>query len=195
MRIALGLLLQAHETADRLHRDPWDFALEIHALKEAGVDHNVLRSLVCQGLTEHRLERTRRGSSHRAFGPPRSFRLHIDSCFTISEAGLRVAQRVTRAARPSWDAARRELRLGSLVVKRFRQPACCQETILAAFEEDGWPPRIDNPLPGDGDTGAVDRLNEAVKKLNRGTRRLLRFLSDGAGLGILWQLASDPGAT
>src|SRR6516225_1063079 len=67
MRIALGLLLQAHESAARLHRDPWDFALEIHALKEAGVNHNDLRSLVCQGLTEHRLERTRRGSRRRSF--------------------------------------------------------------------------------------------------------------------------------
>jgi hypothetical protein len=64
MRIALGLLLQAHETAARLHRDPWDFALEIHALKEAGVTHNDLRSLVCQRLTEHRLEQTRRGAPH-----------------------------------------------------------------------------------------------------------------------------------
>jgi hypothetical protein len=63
MRIALSLLLQAHETAARLHRDPWDFALEIHALKEAGVTHNDLRSLACQRLTEHRLERTRCGAA------------------------------------------------------------------------------------------------------------------------------------
>jgi hypothetical protein len=180
MRIALSLLRDAHETAARLHRDPWYFAVEIHALKEAGVTHNDLRSPVCQRLTEHWLERTRRGAPHRTFGPPRSFRLHIDSCFAISAAGLRVAQSVTAPARPSWDAARRELRLGSLVVKRFRQPACNQETILAAFEEDGWPPRIDNPLPGNGDTEAVDRLHEAVKKLNRSPFRLVRFLSDGA---------------
>jgi hypothetical protein len=30
--------------------------------------------------------------------------------------------------------------------------------------------------------------------LNRGTRGLLRFYSDGAGRGVLWEPASDPGA-
>ena len=209
MRIALRLLLQAHEIASRLHRDPWDFALEIQALKEAGVNHNDLRSLVCQGLSQHRLERTRRGARRRSFGPPRSLRFHADSCFALSRKGLLVAYSVdgsplssrvgngSHAAAmciPSWDDARRELRLGSIVVKRFRQPAPNQATILAAFEEDGWPPRIDNPLSDHGDTGAVDRLHAAVKKLNRCTRRLLRFLSDGAGLGILWELAGEPGA-
>jgi hypothetical protein len=52
-----------------------------------------------------------------------------------------------------------------------------------------------NPLLGNGDTEAVDRLHEAVKKLNRGPRRLLRFVSDSAGLGILWEPVGDPGAS
>jgi hypothetical protein len=94
---------------------------------------------------------------------------------------------------PVWDADRRELRLGKLVVKRFRQPAENQELILAAFEEDGWPPRIDNPLASDGDTDAVDRLHDAVKKLNRQAKRLIRFRSDGRGTGVLWERAA-PGA-
>lgn len=209
MRTALGLLLQAHETATGLHCDPWDFALEIHALKEAGVSHNDLRALVCQGLSEQRLEETRRGAPHRSFGPPRSIRLHADSCFALSQKGLLVAQNMDcdrsstqadnrsptlSASIPSWDSARRELRLGTAVVKRFRQPAHNQETILAAFQEDGWPPRIDSPLSGNAETCAVDRLHEAVKKLNRHTRCMVRFLSDGAGLGVLWELTSDPGA-
>jgi len=58
-----------------------------------------------------------------------------------------------------------------------------QETILSAFQEDGWPPHIDNPLPGSEDTDAVDRLHDAVKLLNRHTRQAFRFFSDGLGLG------------
>ena len=77
--------------------------------------------------------------------------------------------------------------------KRYRQPAHNQETILAAFEEDGWPPRIDNPLSGPPDD-AIDRLHNAVKKLNRHSRPL-RFRSDGNGLGVQWELDdSGPGA-
>src|SRR5262245_57533324 len=110
----------------------------------------------------------------------------------FSSRSIRSAARVTLAAPPFWDAIRRELRLGKRVVKRFRQPARNQETILAAFQEDGWPPRIDNPLPRKGDTQAVDRLHEAVKKLNRAPRRLIRFLSDGNGLGILWEVIKRP---
>jgi hypothetical protein len=33
------------------------------------------------------------------------------------------------------------------VVKEFKLPAPNQETILTAFQEEGWPPRIDDPLP------------------------------------------------
>jgi hypothetical protein len=91
---------------------------------------------------------------------------------------------------PAWDSARRELRLGKNVVKRFRQPAKNQETILAAFQEEGWPPRIDDPIPGD-DAHAKDRLRDAVKKLNRQAILLIHFLSDGKGQGVLWQIRNQ----
>jgi hypothetical protein len=48
---------------------------------------------------------------------------------------------------PVFDVERRELRVGDVVVKRFRQPTPDQETMLLAFEEAGWPVRIDGPLP------------------------------------------------
>ncbi len=207
MKTALSLLLEAHETAATLERDKWDFALEIEALKDAGLNHNDLRSLVCQGLAEHRLERTRRGAKRRAFGQSRCLRLQNASCFALSKSGLVVARQQLGAgdevpgarddvpsARegphlPVWDSDRRELRLGDLIVKRFRQPARNQETILAAFQEDGWPPHIDNPLPGEGDIDAEDRLHDAVKMLNRHTHHVFRFFSDGLGHGVLWAFA------
>ena len=47
---------------------------------------------------------------------------------------------------PTWDRDRQELRWGEFVIKQFKVPSPNQETILAAFEEEHWPPRIDDPL-------------------------------------------------
>jgi hypothetical protein len=203
----LELLVQARTTAERLGQDKWDFALEIDALKEAGLNHNDLRFLVCQGLAEHRVEETRSGAKHRVFRPPAGLRLAPRSCFALSETSFpvacqllagasrlpasarRVAAPICRSEVPFWDRERRELRLGTVLVKRFRQPARNQETILAAFQEDGWPAHLDNPLAGDDATLARDRLHDTVRKLNQQTNRLLQFLSDGNGEGVLWDFA------
>ena len=52
------------------------------------------------------------------------------------------------AIKPTWDARRRELRIDGQLVKWFRVPAASQEAVLSAFEEESWPPYIDDPLPG-----------------------------------------------
>jgi hypothetical protein len=210
LRTALQLLLQAYQTATALDQDQWDFALEIQQLKEVGLSHNDLRSLVFQGFAEHLLERTPPGAKGRSFQQPRGLRLQANSCFVLAQAGLLLGLELSAAddplrlppppwngapgtgALPVWDHDRRELRLGEALVKLYRQPARNQERILAAFQEDGWPPRIDNPLSGSAEVSALDRLHEAVKKLNRQRRRLLRFRSDGNGLGVQWEFA-DPG--
>jgi hypothetical protein len=49
--------------------------------------------------------------------------------------------------RPRWDKHLRELWLGPHLIKWFRVPAPDQERILDAFEEEGWPASIDDPLP------------------------------------------------
>ena len=46
---------------------------------------------------------------------------------------------------PRWDEVRRELAVDGQIVKRFRLPAPNQEAVLAAFEEEGWPPRVFDP--------------------------------------------------
>jgi hypothetical protein len=93
-----------------------------------------------------------------------------------------------RATNPHWDVARRELRMGARTVKRFRRPAPLQEAILATFEEEGWPPRIDDPLPENG-RNQKQRLREIIANLKPGKRwRLIRFYADGQGLGICWEV-------
>lgn len=95
---------------------------------------------------------------------------------------------------PAWDGDRQELRLGDVVVKAYKLPSPHQEQILAAFEKAGWPPRIDDPLPPEPETVAKRRLNDAIESLNRNQKgRLIHFMADGSGDGILWELSPDAG--
>jgi hypothetical protein len=91
------------------------------------------------------------------------------------------------ALKPSWDSARRELSLNGTAVKRFRVRAPNQEVILSAFEEEGWPDHIDDPLPVSGDIDPPTRLHDAINRLNgRQIHRLIRFSGNGTGTGIAW---------
>jgi hypothetical protein len=90
---------------------------------------------------------------------------------------------------PHWDRLRRELWVGGVLIKSFRVPAEIQETILAAFEEDGWPFRIDDPLPQAPDINPKRRLHAAIQCLNRNQKApLLHFCGDGRGRGVRWNV-------
>lgn len=88
-------------------------------------------------------------------------------------------------ARPSWDRDALELKFGGEVVRRVSRANMAVNLIrlLDVFEEDGWPSRVDDPLPGSPD--AV-RLHKAVRSLNRGLTRI-RFHADGTGEGVRWE--------
>ncbi len=95
-------------------------------------------------------------------------------------------------ARPAWDKARRILVFAGAVIKRFNWPARNQELILTAFEEMGWPERIDDPLPITEGISQKDRLHDTIKCLNR--KRLvksIRFAGDGSGQGICWRRSDE----
>jgi hypothetical protein len=91
--------------------------------------------------------------------------------------------------RPRWDAQARELWFAGQLVKRFQVPAENQTLILRVFEEEGWPRRIDDPLPGAAPTIAKRRLHGAIQALNAShiACGLLRFHGDGTGQGVLWR--------
>ena len=96
---------------------------------------------------------------------------------------------------PTWDGERRQLRVGSRVVKEFKVPAMNQEIVLAVFEEEQWPPRIDDPLPWKSDIDPQRRLHDTINSLNRRQRhRLVHFSADGLAQGIRWELV-DGGRT
>jgi hypothetical protein len=196
---ALGLLLEAYDYARQLEKDVWDFAVEIGPLREAGLTNNHLRWLLCLGYAEHGIEQTRLGTVRRQFSRVDNLSLTDGACFVLTEAGAAYARSaaVTSVAQPEaergdekpvWDAARRELRFRGVLVKRFRQPSPSQEAILAAFDEESWPPRIDDPLPPETGQDAKRRLQRTIGNLNRAQENpVLHFQGGGDGQSVQWR--------
>jgi hypothetical protein len=92
--------------------------------------------------------------------------------------------RLTNRDLPHWDPERRQLHFRRQLCKQFKQPAPNQTLILDAFQEAGWPGRIDDPIPPRRESDHRQRLADAVRGLN--LNRHLRFELDGTGEGILW---------
>jgi hypothetical protein len=197
LRAALQILARARTYAAQLHLDVWDFAVEIDALRAAGIDNSDLRLLTCQGLVEHAEECTPSGEQRRTFAAGGALVLGGRTCFVLTAKGCAhletdappavAVPAFADALLPCWDAQLRELRLAGELVKRYRVPAPNQELILAAFEEEGWPSHIDDPLPPLRDMCPKRRLNDTIWCLNRNQQcRLLRFAANGNGKSLRW---------
>ncbi len=214
IRLALQSLLEAMEYADDLAESIWDFAIELAPLRRLELTNSDLRWLIGRGLVEHAVEVTSDGDVHRSFRQPSRPFFSKKTCFVLTSAGAALSReicgrretiirpagrlgiaatrlpRVTAPERlvPRWDRDRQELRVGSTLIKRFKVPASNQEAILAAFEEESWPPRIDDPLPPHPEQSPKRRLQETIKSLNRNQKQpLVRFLGDGSGQGVRWE--------
>jgi hypothetical protein len=232
----LTLLRQSLEYAVDLTRDPWDFAVEIAALREAGMSNSDLRWLACKEFIEHAAEVTVAGKDGREFRPTGNLTFDERTCFVLTEGGARFAADARQARAesaysppdlafstacrvskskgvrnsgsgpalgagvaaadseadgrpvPNWDGSRHELRFKQSLVKIFKLPSPNQEAVLMAFEEEGWPPRIDDPLPHHPELDPKRRLHDTIKGLNRNQKsRLIRFMGDGTGEGIRWE--------
>ena len=202
---AFSLLYDAAQYAVDASCSPWEFAIPFAELQEMGIRTNDVRWLVCRNWLMHGQDISTPGDEHRMVRERAGAVFDSHSCFTLTTEGqqlvanrlrspglnahhLRVTDRVAiQSNGPCWDASRHELRLGRQLIKRFRWPALNQETILAAFEEDGWPAKIDDPLSLKPDLDPKRRLADAIKCLNRNQEaRLLKFRGDGTGEGVLW---------
>src|SRR5437762_9182913 len=183
---ALQLLGEAYACAQELGRSTWDFAVEIGNLHSVGLTGSGLRWLVCKGYAEHAAEFTSPGTDVRCFRPVGMLTITERTCVVLTCAGADLARRsgVAVPGRPSegrqlaaatwvdvgpqtprWDGLRRQLWVDSALVKHFRQPASSQERILAAFQEDGWPPRIDDPLPLKPEIDPKQHLRDTIKNI------------------------------
>ncbi|MGE4002324.1 MAG: hypothetical protein AB7I48_19115, partial [Planctomycetaceae bacterium] len=180
----LALLYQAREYARLFHQDPWEFAVEIQELKAVGLTVNDLRWLMIAELLEHACD------ASSAEGRPRKFtgigrqRFSRRSCFVLTPSGLSFASRLlagepysfpstaTRSlesprVRPVWDSIRHELLLDGRIVKRFKQHSPNQEAVLTAFQEEGWPGGVLDPLTPIPKQDPKQRLRDTIKNLNR----------------------------
>ncbi len=217
--LGLLLLLESSAYARMLDEDPWQFSVEWRELRRVGVNGSEGRWLIHSGLVGHAYEVTSPGDPRRQFVASRNLSLSDRSCLVLTEKGHALARRVAEwsdadiipmidrhaAARfgrtwqpnaaatlrqsPTWDGDRRQLRVGSHIVKEFKVPAMNQEIVLAVFEEERWPPRIDDPLPWKSDIDPQRRLHDTINSLNRRQRhRLVHFSADGLAQGIRWEL-------
>jgi hypothetical protein len=193
-------LLEAYRCVAELEADEWDFAVEIDCLHAAGLTNTHLRWLLHRGYALQGVERTAPGARRRRFRRVGNLSLPTATCFVLTDAGAAYALgsvlpcgvEVTceeHRHTPVWDVAVRELRVGGLIVKRFKQPAANQELVLEAFQEEGWPPRIDDPLPPEAEQDPKRRLHSTISNLNRGQREIkVHFTGGGEGQSVCWRL-------
>ncbi len=210
---ALEQLTRAASYAMDADRSPWDFAVEVESLTDVGLTTSDLRWLVSKGYLEHAYEITSDVDPERRFQPCRHLAFSKRTCFVLTGLGLGLtASRRLGVAKtcaeplpstvdtvsspvegavclPTWDNQRRILRVGGRIVKKYRQPSFCQEAVLAAFEEEGWPAAIDDPLRPHPDQDPKRRLRDTITALNANqVNSILRFRGDGSGVRILWEL-------
>jgi hypothetical protein len=168
------------------------------------------------GYVKHAREITLDGEPGRMFRPEGVLGFSEQTCFILTDTGISYARSLLQESAgpdepalaapsadvsvspngdgrsvsciPHWDADLRELSVAGQPVKRFRTPSPNQERVLSAFQEEGWPCHIDDPLPPVADQTPKRRLHDTIKCLNRRQiKRLIRFLGDGAGQGVRWE--------
>lgn len=97
--------------------------------------------------------------------------------------------RSTPKCLPDWDPDARKLCLNGILVKWFKWRAANQEAILNAFQEEGWPSRIDDPLSPGLEQSPKRKLSDTIECLNNKQKnKLIRFHGDGTGEGIVWEI-------
>jgi hypothetical protein len=214
LKPALVALLEAFDYAEDTGSDRWEFAVAIRHLQRLGLSETDLRWLVRKGYVEHAREVTVQGDNGREFRTTGDLSFHRRTCFVLTAAGISTvrsviesraisadnpngsSERITQSVQPlpNWNAEIRELRLDGKLVKRFKWQAINQEIVLRAFQEEGWPARIDDPLPPQPAQDSKRRLSDTIKCLNRKqTSERIHFRGDGTGEGIIWERGDQDG--
>ena len=214
VRAALQQLAEAYDYATDTQREPWDFAIEMDRLLSLGLSTSDLRWLTGKGYVEHACEVTQLTDSSRRFHPTQNLAFGPQTCFIATEAGMSLVRQgastlaiysihgtanssgvpgvfAPPATTPFWDRQRRMLTVGGRTVKHFRVPSPNQEAVLVAFQREGWPACVADPLPPTASQLAKIRLHDTIKCLNaKQENRLIRFRGNGMGNGVLWEPAT-----
>jgi hypothetical protein len=210
-------LLEAYRYAIDLEVDQWGFCTRLSTVREMGLNDTDVLWLVKAGLVEFAYDVSLPGELTRQFRRSENLVFTETLCFVLTVTGLEFTEAWGRTCAsasdqsgtllgapptstplrlPRWDRDRQELSVGDVIVKRFKAPAANQETILAAFQEEQWPPRIDDPLSPSPEVEPKRRLHDTINSLNRNQKtQLLRFFGDGSGTGIRWEFVEEPRET
>ncbi len=220
-RPTLETLSEAAAYSSDVESERWDFAVSIRRLEQLGLHETDLRWLKKKGLVEHQREVTLIGDDGRQFRPSGSLTFTRRSCFILTDKGIALARSLKASSEdaiavepatngnhqahpswepprkldttPQWDVDSRTLKINEVIVKRFKWPALNQEAVLCAFQEEGWPTRIDDPLPPQPEQNPKRRLADTIKCLNRKrVTQLIHFRGDGTGEGVLWERRTPP---
>jgi hypothetical protein len=101
-----------------------------------------------------------------------------------------IAKKVAGPSMPRWDRVARVLFLGAREIKRYDcNPAKNQLYILNAFEEDGWPTSIKDPIPPKAGILPAKRLKDTIRSLNESISEI-RFYGTGDGETVGWEVKS-----
>jgi hypothetical protein len=209
---AFALLLDAAYYAQQTSGDSWEYAVEIHHLRRYGLSDNDLRYFIRRKWFDHAGEVSVLGQNGRQFQPTGELLFTKRSCFILTPLGVSAVLRQFGTSStsppasptmiqlanglqdddllqvPTWDVERRTLSFQGRVVKRFKVHAVNQVIVLSAFEEDGWPVRIDDPLVPLETLDIKRRLHDTIKSLNRcQTSQRIHFHGDGTGEGVAWE--------
>jgi hypothetical protein len=206
---ALLLLYDAHGEAIRLAQDTPCLTVPLPSQGWAGLTTADLRWLLDQGYVEYVAEGAEVPASQTVTSTALVPHAVGTAGFRLTAKGLTLARHAVglrpllgRPARagsgrgsaeaqlsvPCWRHDLRELWFRERLVKRFLQPALNQESVLAEFQQHGWPSAIADPLTPAPGFDAPQRLHDTIKCLNQHqSHRLIRFRGDGSGRGVRWQ--------
>ncbi len=203
----LILLLDSRSYADDLNSPVWDFAVDVSEAQKLGLRTIDLLWMTKKGWIEcrggHSTGESCVNESSKFIILPHgiavlneALELVASESFPPSHSGIMTFPHSTQipnaASIPIWNNHRHELVFSGELIKQFRWPAYNQEKVLCAFEEEGWPERIDDPLPLVPGQDPKRRLGDTIKCLNRNQRRrVIRFRGDGTGEGVIWDIVDS----
>jgi len=212
LNAALQQLLEAHEHAQKLGRNVWQFALEISYLCSLGPRHTDLRWLVWRGYVEHGVEETMCEHTERVFRRLKNLMLTPQTCVVLTPKGVFFAQHVLGSRPettkndvprristadssqaeeiPVWDGEQHTLFWRQRAVRHFKRLAPAQEGLLKALEAHTWRHSLSvNLLSGlCGPKGLNrQRLRAIIENLSRGLRPNLRIRLEGNGSRVDWE--------
>ena len=118
----------------------------------------------------------------------RQYRLNsMNSNGAFSNVQSQESHGMSGSVAPDWQSGKRVLTFGDKIVKKFKWPAPNQELLVAAFQEEGWPETILDPLPPDDFVDSKARLHDTIKCLNRNqANAVIRFHGNGDGQSVRW---------